>query len=108
MWRRWLSIAAAVLVVALLGWWIVSVGRLSGDQRSAESTFGQFVLAGVMVLFGVAPVLLWVWRNTARPSQRSPMEHVVAKPVPQTPKPAEQPPRRVETPQPLPDSPHEA
>ncbi len=66
MWRRGLAVAGMAIVVAFLGWWVVSTGRMSDEERSAASTFGQFVLAAVGIPILLVQAVMWVWRSTAR------------------------------------------
>jgi len=64
-WRRWLTVATVIVLVGLV-WWVVSVGRLSGEQRNAASTFGQFVVSTVGPLGLLVPAVVWLWLRAAR------------------------------------------
>ncbi|MFT7837509.1 hypothetical protein Q5530_15305 [Saccharothrix sp. BKS2] len=65
--RRALVVVAWGLVVAGLGWWVVTVTALDGAPRAEASGYGQFVLAAVGLVIVVGDLVLRSLAPTPEP-----------------------------------------
>jgi hypothetical protein len=64
--RRWWLLLGGVLVVAGLGWWVLTVTQMDPTERSTASSYGQFVLAAVGLLTIIGD---WIAKSFTRAAE---------------------------------------